>query len=50
MEQRLSTAFVWDDEWLAVSDQLGQFGTREIKHVAVQFWRRPARKRVLEDA
>lgn len=45
MEQRTFAAFVWDDEWLVVADQRGQFGGREVKHVAVQFCRRPERQR-----
>lgn len=45
MEQHRCEAFIWNDDWLVVADQLGQFSGREIKHVAVQFSRRPARER-----
>jgi hypothetical protein len=48
-EQRLSTAYVWDDDWLVVADQLGKFGTLDIKHVAVRFYRRLERERYVAE-
>lgn len=49
-EQRTSTAFVWDDNWVAFGDQYGRFGEFGAKHVAVQFRRRPKRVRHICDS
>ena len=44
-EGRECMSFIWDDDWLALADQRRYFQGPEIGPVAVQFLRRPARKR-----
>jgi hypothetical protein len=46
--QRIATAFVWDDDWLVFGDENSRFGMSSVRHLAVQFRRRPTRERYVD--